>query len=267
MKKFLCVIVAVLMLMAVLSSLSLCADESCPYLKTQMVVPLRLGGGGSGSGGSGGGSSGGSGSHSGMVHHGGAYYGRGSVISDILSSIFFVFALFGSVIIYRFRISKYARNTRKLMKMLNKKDSAWKFKNIQKRVREIFYALQNAWSNSDLTPTKHYLSDELFESYQTKLLWMKYRKQRNVLKNIKLTEAVPVSLYDSDNDREDYVWFYIKGRMVDYIIDTETNLKISGNTATQSFVEYWQFVRNENGAWILNKILQKDEADEIIFCE
>ena len=76
-----------------------------------------------------------------------------------------------------------------------------------------------------------------------------------------------MSVYDSDNDREDYVWFYIKGKMVDYIIDTETNLKISGNTTAQSFVEYWQFIRNEDGAWVLNKILQKDEANEIIFCE
>ena len=189
------------------------------------------------------------------------------IISDIITTVLVVFALFGSVIAYKFRISKYARNSRKLMKMLDKKDSAWKFKNIQKKVKEIFYALQNAWSNSDLTPTKHYLSDELFDSYQTKLSWMKYRKQRNVLKNIRLTEAVPVSVYDSDNDREDYVWFYIKGKMVDYIIDTETNLKISGNTTAQSFVEYWQFIRNEDGAWVLNKILQKDEANEIIFCQ
>lgn len=253
----------VLLLTAMTSTLSFAADEYCAY---NIIVPLRLGGGGSGGGGSGGGS-GGSGGGSGTVHHGGAYYGPGSILSDILSGVFFIFALFGSVIVYRLKISKYARNTRKLMKMLDKKDSAWKFKNIQRQVKEIFYALQNAWLNSDLTPTKHYLSDELFENYQTKLSWMKYRKQRNVLNNIKLIEAVPVSVYDSDDDTKDYVWFYIKGRMVDYIIDTETNLKISGSTKSESFVEYWQFVRNENGNWVLNKILQKDESNEIVFCE
>lgn len=263
MKKFLCITIAIILIMTTVSVISTAVDE---IFFCNDIVSLRLGGG-SGGGSGGGGSSGGSGGDTGRVHHSGGYYGPGSILSDILSAIFFASALFGSVIIYRFRISKYARNTRKLMNMLQKKDSAWKYKQIQKQVKVIYYALQNAWSETDLVPVKHYLSDELFESYQTKLSWMKYRKQRNVLKNIKLIEAVPVSVYDSDDDTKDYVWFYIKGRMVDYIIDTQTNLKVSGSTVPESFVEYWQFIRSENGKWILNKILQKDEANEIIFCE
>ena len=54
--------------------------------------------------------------------------------------------------------------------------------------------------------------------------------------------------------------------MVDYTINTETQLKISGSTYPASFVEYWQFIRKEN-TWVLNEILQKDEADKIPFVE
>jgi hypothetical protein len=31
-------------------------------------------------------------------------------------------------------------------------------------------------------------------------------------------------------------------------------------------MEYWQFTRKEN-TWVLNKILQKDEADQIPFAD
>ncbi len=55
-----------------------------------------------------------------------------------------------------------------------------------------------------------------------------------------------MSVFDSENDFLDYIRFYIKGRMVDYIIDTETQKVISGNTFPESFAEYWKFIRQEN---------------------
>lgn len=54
--------------------------------------------------------------------------------------------------------------------------------------------------------------------------------------------------------------------MVDYTIDTTTQLKLEGNTSATSFIEYWQFIRREN-VWVLNKILQKNETDKIPFNE
>lgn len=53
--------------------------------------------------------------------------------------------------------------------------------------------------------------------------------------------------------------------MVDYIIDTDINMKVSGNTYMSLFSEYWQFIRNADGDWVLNQILQKDESDRIVF--
>ena len=90
--------------------------------------------------------------------------------------------------------------------------------------------------------------------------------EQNVLEKIRLLQALPVAVHDDRDDSRDFVWFYIKGRMVDYIIDTEKQMKVSGSTSPASFVEYWKFTRRENN-WVLSQILQKNEAEQIPFSE
>lgn len=225
-------------------------------------APLRAGGG---SGGGGGGTGGGS---TGTHHHTHTNSnGNASPYGGIIG--LGLFLLFSSLtgILLRFKLFKYGRNTKKLMKMLEKKDSAWKYKNLQKRVRNAYFLIQKSWTAMDMTPAEGVMSKSLFDEFQTKLAWMEYRRQRNVLKRIRLSEAVPVSVYDDENNELDYVWFYIKGSMADYIINTETNETVSGSTSSEGFAEYWQFTRNSKGDWVLNKILQEDEADKIAFSE
>ena len=79
-----------------------------------------------------------------------------------------------------------------------------------------------------------------------------------------LINLKPISIYDDEDDSKDLIWFYIKGKMVDYIINTETNEKIEGNDYSKSFVEFWKFVKKDN-KWVLAKILQKDEENLIKF--
>lgn len=152
------------------------------------------------------------------------------------------------------------------MKKMMESDSAWKYENIADTVRDSFYAIQIAWSNMDMTPASMYMSHELLDGFQVKLNWMSYRNEKNVLQSIRLLNALPVAVYDDSDNSRDYIWFYIKGRMIDYTINTSSQLKVSGNTSPESFVEYWQYIREEKG-WVLNKILQKDEADQIPFSE
>ncbi len=110
------------------------------------------------------------------------------------------------------------------------------------------------------------MSDELLNSFQTKLNWMEYKNQKNILEKIQLVKALPVAVHDDFDNSRDYTWFYIKGRMVDYTIDTNTQLIVEGSTTSSSFVEYWQFIRKDNN-WVLNKILQKNEEKQIPFVE
>jgi predicted lipid-binding transport protein (Tim44 family) len=127
-------------------------------------------------------------------------------------------------------------------------------------------AIQTAWSNMDMSPASQYMSDDLYESFQTKLNWMSFKNEKNILEKIQLVQALPVAVYDDFDNSRDFIWFYIKGRMVDYTIDTTTQFKINGKTSPTSFIEYWQYTRKGEN-WVLNKILQKNESDQIPFSE
>lgn len=236
--------------------------ENTDISDNHSVILLRAGGGGSGGGGggSGGGSSGGGSSHTSGTGR------QPTLLESIVQFIMMPFVFFSSTILFYIKLTKYSRKSKKLMKQMMQSDNAWKYKNISHMVNDCFYAVQTAWSDMDMSPASQYMSEELFDSFQTKLNWMAYRNQKNILKNITLINALPVAVHDDSDNSRDYIWFYIKGRMVDYIIDTETQLKVSGNTSPASFTEFWQFIRKDDN-WVLNKILQKNESDQIPFNE
>ncbi len=231
------------------------------------LISLRAGGGGS-SGASGGGSGSGGGNSvnedSGALPHHSDTGEQSSPIETVVSFMIFSLIFFSSSILYYLKLTRYSRKSKKLMKQLMQSDDAWKYKDVSFMVNESFYAIQTAWSESDMTPASQYMSDELYKSFQVKLNWMVFRNQKNILKNIRLIHAFPVAMRNNDDNSRDYIWFYIKGRMVDYIIDTNTQSIISGNTFPSSFEEFWQFTRKDN-RWVLNKILQKSESDQIPF--
>lgn len=267
MKNFLCCFFSVILLVTVLFAVG---DNTTALLRNEAqykTTILRAGGGG-GSGGGGGGGSGGSGGGS---HTGGngasSQGGERSLVGDILFYILFVFAAFGTSIIFGIKLSKSARSSKKLMKMLQNKDGAWKYKNIYDQVKKTYYIVQKCWTNMDMLPAKSYMSEELYQNFNTKLNWMDYKNQRNVLKMIRLIDAIPVSVYDNDDDKLDHVWFYIEGSMIDYTVDKFTNAIISGKVYPERFEEYWQFTRESDRRWVLNKILQKHEEDQIAFSE
>ena len=256
MKRFVCFSLALLIVFLLMPLSAAAATPS-----DSPVFVLRAGGGSSGGGGCGGG--GGGGGSSG--HHTSRGSGSSNPFALLLPIGAFIFISSAAGIAYRLRLSKYARNTKKLLAMLERKDSAWKYKNILRQVKTTYFAVQKAWTQMDLSISKAYMSPSLMENFHSKLSWMQYQGRQNVLKRIKLTDAIPVGLYDDPDDSKDFVWFYIEGRMVDYTIDTHTRMIVEGTTLPSGFEEYWQFTRTPGGGWVLNRILQKDEAEQIPF--
>ena len=258
MKKIISVILITIILFSVLA-VTVCAENGDLIWNP---VSLRAGGGSSGGGGGGGSSGGSGGSHS----HGSGSGRQLTLFESILSFVLMPFVFFSSSIAFYIKLTKRSRKAKKLMKQMKKSDSAWKYGQVTYDVEEGFLAIQQAWTNMDMSTASQYMSDELLDSFQTKLNWMKYKNQRNVLEKISLVSALPVAVYDDSDNSRDYIWFYIKGRMVDYTIDTDTQLIVEGSTSPSSFVEYWKFVRR-NDRWVLSHILQKNEEDQIPFAE
>ena len=212
----------------------------------------------------GGGSSGGSHSSSGGSSSSRHYGRRGysSPLSNIISAIIFILILFASTIILYFKVLRASFNSKRYLRLLDNKDITWKYKTIENRVIETFYVVEEAWTNNDMVKAKDYMDKDLYENFKSKLEWMDINNRRNILKKIRLVNLKPVSVYDDKDDNKDLIWFYIKGKMIDYIIDTKTKSIVSGNTKNRSFVEFWKFVKNDD-KWVLSEILQEDESKKL----
>ncbi|WP_294581744.1 Tim44-like domain-containing protein [uncultured Thomasclavelia sp.] len=224
---------------------------------TPFPVFARAGGGSSG----GSGGSGGSGSSSSRHIHGSGEYNRNPIVR-VASYLGFgsILVATGGLVVYKRR--KYAmnlhRDAKEQLDILDDQDIFWNERDIKKKVEHCYYVIQEAWSKQDLDTLNKYLTPSLYEAWIIKLNWQKYKGQRNVLKSIKLLKHDVVSLYDSENDDEDYFWVYIEGKMDDRMIDDQNQIIESNN---DTFVEYWKFLRD--GEEIkLDMILQQDEFEK-----
>ena len=72
--------------------------------------------------------------------------------------------------------------------------------------------------------------------------------------------AVPVHTFDDLGKDQDYIWYLIHGKMIDYVVDEKTGRMIRGSRKNEAFYEYWKFI-HLNGHWVLDEIRQKDEMD------
>lgn len=238
-----------------------------PLILTVLIInipkaTLARAGGGSSGGGSGGGGGGSSSHHSGTT---GGYSGRSNpVISIINLGMFFCISSAG-VIVYKVRLSKKKLKSIATIKGLSKKDFNWDYDKMKIDIEKAFYKIQNAWMERNQDLAKEYISERLYIRHRSKTEWMKVRKEKNILQNIKLIRAIPIAVKDRDGVEKDVVWIYIKAKAKDYVINEESGELIEGNKhRTIPFEEYWKFIRNDR-RWILDEIRQIDEIDNLDF--
>lgn len=123
---------------------------------------------------------------------------------------------------------------------------------LKSEVIDLYYEVQNAWKNQDIVEINQHVKKDLAEYWQTKLSWMDFNHQRNVMDMIHLINVYPFAV------KQNHVFFYIHGIMIDYIEDMEKEEMISGSKVPKPFREYWEIELLENDV-ILAKIYQEDE--------
>lgn len=225
-------------------------------LCTPQNVYARAGGGGSGGGGGG---SGGGGSSS---HSGGSGYPhrRTSLLESLLvQGGFFIMAGAGGIL-FAVHLHKKKRTSARMLKKIDDMDYRWNKEVLDQRVKDVYFAVQQAWSDMDRDTLKELLSEDLYDRWCTKLSFMEISHEKNILKDIELLDLKIVSVNDFKDDTKDFCWYYIKGRMIDYTIDTDSNEYKEGSSIAETFVEYWRFTRR-NGIFVLDEVAQKNEKD------
>ena len=134
------------------------------------VISLRAGGGTSSSGGSSGTSS----NRTTTSNGSGTTSNPFSRIIDII--IFITIASIGSIVLY-VKVLKSSFKSKKYMKLLDDKDIAWKYKDIERQVINAYYIIQQAWADGNMSPAKDYMTNDLLENFQTKLKKIQTKKK------------------------------------------------------------------------------------------
>lgn len=203
----------------------------------------RGGGGGSGGGGGGG--------------FGGGTSGRPEDIWLTLIIFAVVFGAFGTFIYLAIRARKQMIEKAKLeIGKAAAKDSAWKEADLQKRVNDVFYTFQKAWSNFDTLAMETVLTKEYFKRIVLELNVLQNEKRKNLVNNPKIIYMAILVANDMVNDAEDNFSVEIMAKANDVLEDTQNNKKLYEDNS--AFREYWDFIR-EDGIWKLNLIRQQTE--------
>ncbi len=124
-------------------------------------------------------------------------------------------------------------------------------------VMDIFFKIQGAWMNRDLTPVPGLLTDEMKRIFQEDLDKLLRNKQTNRLENIAVRNVEIVEVWQESG--QDYITTLIYANLLDYTTDDTSGAVVSGSkTDPVKFEEYWTFTRPVgNNPWRLSAIDQK----------
>jgi len=155
-----------------------------------------------------------------------------------------------------YMLGKKYRQCRELMQRLAQTDATWDLGSIERRIEQMYFKVQEAWMRRDQSIAREFMSDRLYEKHKMQTDLMRSEHRRNVLESINLTEAKVVNVSDYMDDSSDCFWVYIRGSMIDYIVNDQTGERISGDASkSEGFAEMWKVVRGKTG-WVLDEIKQ-----------
>ena len=123
-------------------------------------------------------------------------------------------------------------------------------------VMDMFFKIQGAWMNRDLSTVSGILTDEMQRIFQTDLDRLLRDKQVNRLENIAVRNVSITEVWQESG--QDYITTMIYANLLDYTSDELTGAIVSGSkTDPVKFEEFWTFVRPfGNTPWRLTSISQ-----------
>jgi len=123
-------------------------------------------------------------------------------------------------------------------------------------VMDMFFKIQGAWMNRDLSTVSDILTDEMKRIFQTDLDKFLRDRQINRLENIAVRNVSITETWQESG--QDYITTMIYANLLDYTTDELTGAVVSGSkTDPVKFEEFWTFIRPVgNNTWRLTSISQ-----------
>lgn len=121
---------------------------------------------------------------------------------------------------------------------------------------DVFFQIQGAWANRDMSTAKNVLTDEMYGILSEDARKLKAEKKINRLDNIAVRTVDITEVWQESG--QDYITVKFLANLLDYTIDESTKQVLSGSrTEPVKFQEYWTFTRPVGkNAWKLSAIQQ-----------
>jgi predicted lipid-binding transport protein (Tim44 family) len=121
---------------------------------------------------------------------------------------------------------------------------------------DVFFQIQGAWANRDMSTAKNVLTDEMYGILSEDARKLKAEKKINRLDNIAVRTVEISEVWQESG--QDYITVRFLANLLDYTIDESTKQVLSGSrTEPVKFEEYWTFTRPVGkNAWRISAIQQ-----------
>jgi len=108
--------------------------------------------------------------------------------------------------------------------------------------RESFTSVQGAVMANNMAPVAGRLTSRMYTELQNQCDRLRATRQTNRLERIDVQRADVTEAWQESG--QDYVTVYLEGTLLDYTVDDGSGRVVAGsNTVTESFREFWTFVR------------------------
>jgi predicted lipid-binding transport protein (Tim44 family) len=161
----------------------------------------------------------------------------------------------------RLLAGRRARKAEEVAKAANAGDGYWDPADLKRRVEEAFYPIQSSWSERDVSPSRPYVSAELYKRHELQLEGLERQHRVNRIADLALDKVEIVRVVNVTDDSKDRFVAFIECRARDWMEDTETGKVVNGNPSAQTtFQQYWSFSRDPHRGWVLDEIQQGEEG-------
>ncbi|MBD3277591.1 MAG: hypothetical protein GF388_04760 [Candidatus Aegiribacteria sp.] len=123
---------------------------------------------------------------------------------------------------------------------LKQRDPSFTTGKFIQKANKAFIALQNAWSDQDLSKVRQFISDGIDERFSLQIEMQKAEGYRNKMENINIQNTRIVGVYSDSHF--DTIHLEITAQADDTDVDLKTGKRIRKNSSAP-FTEYWSFLR------------------------
>ena len=121
-------------------------------------------------------------------------------------------------------------------------------------MKDDFYALISVFERGSFEKCMIDISNDLKKSINNKFKFMLLNNYKRVIGDVELICAEPVEIIHDVQEENDRVWFYIKYRAKDYLVDAFDGESFAGCSRQRTFIQYWQFENTAPKTWQLSQI-------------